>query len=422
MIGERGEPLLHAWFDGVIEPAEQAELDQLLQQDSKLADRFVELAIIDYGLRASVTAHSERRRISAPASSNRVSNRKRSIASRRSRRSRRSRAAPAVMLAAVLVFIGLLVIIANLPTSTPAPQPVIVDAPEPAPPPAAPALPVEVLGPATITDAAGQMVTRREMRSGDSVVATGDVTLQWRAERTALRLEPESHCQLMEAQGAKLIELKGGTVHAEVAAQAADDGFTIRTPDGLVSVVGTAFTVQLDPAGSLVSVTEGRVQVADTRGKEALLAAGESARLPLPEPVAPPPPTPPTPADDREPTVTALALVDMVSGREVPGYEALADGTVIDRAALGLTRITLVIKTNGSVGSLRATVDGVNLADGDKGYENNPPFSVAGDNAEDGFHEWEVTPGTHTIKVTPYAEDLGAGRRGATRTWTLTIR
>lgn len=103
-------------------------------------------------------------------------------------------------------------------------------------------------------------------------------------------LRAGSSLRLCSERGAKLrlpslgapwdIALEAGGVTAELAPMAS--GFTVRTPHGTASVVGTVFSMSLDASGafSSVSVARGSVRCHNTAsGEEVALAAGERAAL-----------------------------------------------------------------------------------------------------------------------------------------------
>ncbi len=135
--------------------------------------------------------------------------------------------------------------------------------------------------------ASGQVVV-----SGQAAVALGEplaagVPAQLSAGAclragSSLRLCSERGATLrLPSLGARWdIALEAGGVTAELAPMAA--GFTVRTPHGTASVVGTVFSMSLDASGafSSVSVARGSVRCHNTAsGEEVALAAGERAAL-----------------------------------------------------------------------------------------------------------------------------------------------
>jgi transmembrane sensor len=72
------------------------------------------------------------------------------------------------------------------------------------------------------------------------------------------------------------VTLTSGEAYFEVTRNAAQP-FTVTTPHGRVTVLGTTFNVRIDATATLVSVMSGRVQVATTAAGTELLA-GQAAR------------------------------------------------------------------------------------------------------------------------------------------------
>jgi hypothetical protein len=73
------------------------------------------------------------------------------------------------------------------------------------------------------------------------------------------------------------VALQRGTLRASVAARAAHEPLSIVTPQLLVTVVGTRFSVQVDADLTTVSVEHGLVRV-ERAGNSVLVAGGESVR------------------------------------------------------------------------------------------------------------------------------------------------
>lgn len=103
--------------------------------------------------------------------------------------------------------------------------------------------------------------TRLELETGDRLVATEGA--RFSVERATGR--------------ERLIELGTGTMLFDV--RPLDGGrFTVVTSDARVTVLGTVFTVQAGPGGTVVRVYEGRVRV-EHEGRSDLVAQGGSAHV-----------------------------------------------------------------------------------------------------------------------------------------------
>jgi hypothetical protein len=81
----------------------------------------------------------------------------------------------------------------------------------------------------------------------------------------------------LAAQRPLRIRLERGRVLAQVAPRAPDEPFAIATPHLDVVVVGTRFSVAVDPTITTVAVEHGRVRV-EKAGRSLLLAAGQTLR------------------------------------------------------------------------------------------------------------------------------------------------
>ncbi len=116
------------------------------------------------------------------------------------------------------------------------------------------------------------------------------------------------------------------------------------------------------------------------------------------------------------PAITDFSLInadtDAVIGKMTPG-------ATINYLAIGTDKIN--IRANvvaGSVGSVKFVLDGVAKT------ENAPPFTWAGDKATPGGSDYLAftpSPGSHNIKVTPYAGPNGTGAAGTSLFYTFTI-
>lgn len=115
------------------------------------------------------------------------------------------------------------------------------------------------------------------------------------------------------------IRLDEGQVQAQVSHRGPNETFAVITRDARVEVRGTRFTVTATARGSHVEVTEGRVAVRFSDGRNVLVPAGKSVdsavtpddatASPAPPGEVAPPPSPPSSAPS---SIPALACVDAV--------------------------------------------------------------------------------------------------------------
>lgn len=103
-----------------------------------------------------------------------------------------------------------------------------------------------------------------------------------RAEPTSLvEVSPESRARFPRAWGDDLeVMLERGTVRVEFhPKRRGREHLVVRTRDGRVEVVGTAFEVRLGPTGTEVVVDEGTVRLVAPAGEPRLVSRGERAWL-----------------------------------------------------------------------------------------------------------------------------------------------
>ena len=150
----------------------------------------------------------------------------------------------------------------------PAPEAVPPGLPAPAVP--APVAPAGVQG----TLAAGRFETH-------SAAATGQESVRVVAfDRHVLTVAAHTKLQVVSwTPEALVVDIAEGQVHADVRRASASEIFEMRAGDVKVRVVGTAFTVQRDAAGTVeVDVEHGVVAVTPAAGAEVRLTKGQSWR------------------------------------------------------------------------------------------------------------------------------------------------
>jgi hypothetical protein len=107
--------------------------------------------------------------------------------------------------------------------------------------------------------------------------AGGDVRLQF-ADGTAVAINEESEVTIDDDQGAKRVGLARGSIAATVARQPPGMPMRFRTPQAIVTVLGTRLTIAV-AALTRVAVSEGRVALTplEAASAEVTLASGEAA-------------------------------------------------------------------------------------------------------------------------------------------------
>ena len=116
-------------------------------------------------------------------------------------------------------------------------------------------------------------------------------------------------------------------------------------------------------------------------------------------------------------SVTSFTLIDSKTNKPVPGYETIADGAVISRAALPKGGISIRVNTSPAiVGSVRIGFAGkTNFR-----TETEAPYALFGGPGED-YYDGTIANGKHTITGTPYTQGSGKGTAGESKTVTFTI-
>jgi len=219
-------------------------------------------------------------------------------------------------------------------------------------------------GPVTLSGRPlGEVVGQRGDRPGTARVAVGAPLVLESGGAAELALERGATVQVagparLTLQGTAAdvaLRLEAGRVQVQVAHRRPDETFAVVTGDARVEVRGTRFAVTATPHGSRVEVTEGRVAVHFSDGRNLLVAAGQAVDSASPAPAgadgppalpattAPPQsgtPSPPSPflssflscTDDvRACRATAQAVRDsMRKGDQPRALRLISDG---DRAA-----------------------------------------------------------------------------------------
>ncbi|HSH95746.1 MAG TPA: FecR family protein [Roseimicrobium sp.] len=134
--------------------------------------------------------------------------------------------------------------------------------------------------PASIVTATGSIVPK----IGESVriPASGSGTVRF-VDGTVLHLEPGTEVRFqnlghLSQKTGKQIQLLGGSLSAEVARQAAGEPMLIQTPHAMVTVVGTAFDLNVTTNRTALEVTHGLVNLVENYANQSVqVASGEFA-------------------------------------------------------------------------------------------------------------------------------------------------
>jgi parallel beta-helix repeat protein len=116
------------------------------------------------------------------------------------------------------------------------------------------------------------------------------------------------------------------------------------------------------------------------------------------------------------PRVVGFRLIDADADRPVRGMGALAQGAVLDLAALATRNLSIRADVRGRARSVVFDLDGGALA----ATEDRRPFYLAGNTRRD-VHAWTPAVGTHTLTATPYRRRMGTGAAGAGLTLTFDV-
>jgi CubicO group peptidase (beta-lactamase class C family) len=119
-----------------------------------------------------------------------------------------------------------------------------------------------------------------------------------------------------------------------------------------------------------------------------------------------------SPAESR--AVSALRLIN--ADTDMP-MATMTDGMTITLSDLPTRNLNVQATTSpATVGSVRFVLDGQNFR-----TETSQPYSLAGDDAGD-YRPWTPSPGSHTLKATPYSGASATGTAGVSLTVSFTVR
>jgi acid phosphatase type 7 len=109
-------------------------------------------------------------------------------------------------------------------------------------------------------------------------------------------------------------------------------------------------------------------------------------------------------------TSTNVAVTRLMLWRADTDVELrpLVNNDVINFAAIGTNRLSVVAEVTTATGSVRFSLD----ANNNFRTENNAPYTIAGENGTN-INAWTPSLGSHTLRVTPYSADNAGGTAGA---------
>ena len=260
--------LVSGWCDGALTDAEFATLEQFLQADAACRDRFLQLTAIHGGLSWEFAEQPARQRELAPLSPS-----SHSVASEPSHQLRWSALwwAATALLLLLAVWLGWNV--SGDSSSTDLPLIVRTSAG------------VMVKNAAQVTQPAlvGQTVS-----VGETVqLEAGDELALRYADGTQFKLSGAAVLQVAKASpGGKRLNLREGTLLAQIAPQPADHPLLIDTPQATVRVLGTRFELSTDQHQSQLNLEQGRVELVREQEPVVCVEENQVAYLSAAAPIA----------------------------------------------------------------------------------------------------------------------------------------
>ena len=147
-----------------------------------------------------------------------------------------------------------------------------------------------------------------------------------------------------------------------------------------------------------------------------LLAACDGAALPDVSSEALDARPPVTLAPSAAVRVTSLTLIDVATGRALPGYDPIPEGAALDLADLPAVSVRADTEPS-RVGSVTFELNGKDVR-----TENYLPYAIAGDINRTTYNSWPLpAPGRHTLSVTPYTAPQRGGTAGEALSLAFTV-
>ena len=273
--------------------------------------------------------------------------------------------------------------------------------PAPPPPKKPPAVTVTAVARVDRVDGGANVRAGQDLLPGQGVETgrDGRVALRF-PDGTRMDVEPASALRELDDRRALLA---AGTLRAKIA----DRAFNLLTPEAEATLSGTQITLSTSQGISRLDVETGAARFARrSDGIAADLAAGQAAVISAT--IRPAPRDCPAGA----PLVTGFTLVDVDTGRPVPGYDPIPEGATLDLGALP-ARINIRAST------LPATVGSVVFAfDGNASFnvQNGPPYAAYASGDKGRWQPWALAPGAHALTATPFTAPRGGGAAGGALT------
>lgn len=311
-------------------------------------------------------------------------------------------------------------LVAEVPRRDPSPQlaPGAVEGPAPRPPTET------VIAAATVERVEGEVFLmddgrRLRARPGQPVLAGNGIETGRRSGATlayldGTRLDLGGETSLAEVRE-KRVNLRVGTLSADVKKQPAGQTLVFGTPQGEARVLGTSLRLTVDPGATQLDVKEGKVRLIRSDGKAVDVGTGFTAIAAVGVELTPRPTPGPGGA------VWSFTLVNADTDQPVAGYDPLPDGAALQLSSLPTRNLNVRANTvPRKVGSVRF------------GLDRNPSFrvenglsgtlySLAGD-MNGNYNAWLPAPGTHTVTATPYGAADGQGAAGTPLSITLHVK
>lgn len=116
------------------------------------------------------------------------------------------------------------------------------------------------------------------------------------------------------------------------------------------------------------------------------------------------------------PRVTGFTLLDATTDQPIPGFEPIANGSVLDLAVLPTRALNIRANVDGVTGSVRFD-DGKRVG---VRTEDLPPYALAGDDRGD-YEAWNPALREHVLTATPFAQTGGRGAAGTAASVTFRV-
>lgn len=260
-----------------------------------------------------------------------------------------------------------------------------------------------VKGTVTVADKTVQVGAGLPQGRQLSVEEGSEATLRF-ADGSLMQVGGGARLSVIESQEGVRTHLLRGRVLATVAPQRRDYHFSVQSPQMLVQVVGTVFSIKSANEVSYLSVREGKVQAERLKDRlTVMVGAGQSVTAAEGQPFVP--------SSDAAPVVDknlkGFTLCDARSGNPLPGGSPLVDGAIINIRSLPDHPISLRADADNTVDAV------VFHCDGPDGHvqrsEELAPFYLTGDLGGQ-ISPWMPVAGPYRITAIPHCRDGHTGQ------------